>query len=450
SDLVKGLWNGIGNMTDWIIGKVKGFGDNVLSGIKNFFGIASPSKVFAEIGKFLAEGLGMGIEENSDVAVDAVEGTGKEVTSTFQTLINKLGDTFSSNPVLRRIGQAFGFEYAEGIEESLPVVEEKAEEAGAIIPEAVAEAVEANSDTAKQSFGDMFQEMAKSAYDYTEKAMGYLSGVGDAIYEFQNQQVENEISSKEAEIDALNDATDQKLETAQSEHDRKLALIKDEFAKGILSEKEYNARKEALASELTAKTKAIQDDEKAHEEKLLKEKDALQRKQFESKKRNDIANVWVNFASATMRAFAENFWPVALGITAALATQAGLQTATINSQQYSSAFAKGGIVDSATVGLVGEDGKEAVVPLENNTEWVGGLARAIAPAITSSSESNKDEIRNLREELLTIRMMLSEYLERLVNKETDIIVNGEALASAIAPSIDSNLGTINRLRARGV
>jgi phage-related protein len=40
-------------------------------------------------------------------------------------------------------------------------------------------------------------------------------------------------------------------------------------------------------------------------------------------------------------------------------------------------FAKGGIVDSATLAVVGEAGKEAVVPLENNTEWIDELAKKI-------------------------------------------------------------------------
>lgn len=41
-------------------------------------------------------------------------------------------------------------------------------------------------------------------------------------------------------------------------------------------------------------------------------------------------------------------------------------------------LAKGGIVNSATVGVFGEAGKEAVIPLENNTEWMDILADRIA------------------------------------------------------------------------
>lgn len=38
------------------------------------------------------------------------------------------------------------------------------------------------------------------------------------------------------------------------------------------------------------------------------------------------------------------------------------------------AMAKGGIVDSATLAMIGEDGKEAVMPLENNLGWLDKLA----------------------------------------------------------------------------
>ena len=38
------------------------------------------------------------------------------------------------------------------------------------------------------------------------------------------------------------------------------------------------------------------------------------------------------------------------------------------------AMAKGGIVDSATLAVVGEAGREAVIPLENNLEWLDKLA----------------------------------------------------------------------------
>ena len=74
SDLIRGLWNGISDMADWIGKKIKGFGESVLGGIKDFFGIHSPSKVMAdEVGKNLALGIGEGFEKN-------IAGVNKQIT----------------------------------------------------------------------------------------------------------------------------------------------------------------------------------------------------------------------------------------------------------------------------------------------------------------------------------------------------------------------------------
>lgn len=65
SDIIRGLWNGIKDMGSWIAGKIKGFGEDVLGSLKDFFGIQSPSKVMAdEVGKNLALGIGEGFENN--------------------------------------------------------------------------------------------------------------------------------------------------------------------------------------------------------------------------------------------------------------------------------------------------------------------------------------------------------------------------------------------------
>lgn len=72
-DLVRGLWNGIGDMTDWILGKIKGFGQNVMDGIKNFFGIHSPSTEWAWVGKMDVMGLAKGITDNAGIVTGAVD-----------------------------------------------------------------------------------------------------------------------------------------------------------------------------------------------------------------------------------------------------------------------------------------------------------------------------------------------------------------------------------------
>lgn len=73
-NLVQGLWNGINNAKDWVLGKIKGFGQSILNGIKSFFGINSPSKLFEDqIGKNLALGIGSGFEDEIDSVKDDIQ-----------------------------------------------------------------------------------------------------------------------------------------------------------------------------------------------------------------------------------------------------------------------------------------------------------------------------------------------------------------------------------------
>ena len=61
-------------------------------------------------------------------------------------------------------------------------------------------------------------------------------------------------------------------------------------------------------------------------------------------------------------------------------------------------LARGGIVDKPTLSLIGEAGREAVVPLENNTEWMekfasllgSTIAAALAPLLQSTEISQND------------------------------------------------------------
>lgn len=84
-NVVKGLWNGIKNVKDWIFDKIKGFGSGVLNGIKKALGIASPSKFTKQYGKFLVEGLAIGVDKNADEAVSSVEKLSSKIKNAFDS-----------------------------------------------------------------------------------------------------------------------------------------------------------------------------------------------------------------------------------------------------------------------------------------------------------------------------------------------------------------------------
>ena len=84
--IVEGIWQGISNAADWIWENVKGFFSGIVNGVKSSLGIASPSKVFAEIGKNMALGVGVGFDDEMDAVSKDINGT----------LSDMVGDEFAA------------------------------------------------------------------------------------------------------------------------------------------------------------------------------------------------------------------------------------------------------------------------------------------------------------------------------------------------------------------
>lgn len=62
--IVRGVWEGISNSIGWLRDKVSGWVHGIMQDIKGFFGIHSPSRLMRdEVGKYLAEGIGVGFED---------------------------------------------------------------------------------------------------------------------------------------------------------------------------------------------------------------------------------------------------------------------------------------------------------------------------------------------------------------------------------------------------
>lgn len=87
TQLVSGLFEGISNATQWLYDKISGWVGGVLDWIKGLFGIHSPSRETAEDGKFIAMGLGKGISDNIDYAVDAMTKTSRAVEKAFNPVV---------------------------------------------------------------------------------------------------------------------------------------------------------------------------------------------------------------------------------------------------------------------------------------------------------------------------------------------------------------------------
>ena len=69
-DIVRGLWNGISSGYQWITTQIRSWVGNVVSFFKKLLKISSPSKVFAEIGKWTALGFGEGFADEMPMVED--------------------------------------------------------------------------------------------------------------------------------------------------------------------------------------------------------------------------------------------------------------------------------------------------------------------------------------------------------------------------------------------
>lgn len=72
-DLVRGLWEGIQSLAGWLWDKVSGWIRSIWDGICSFFGIKSPSREMAWVGKMLDEGLAKGVEQSADLPAKAAQ-----------------------------------------------------------------------------------------------------------------------------------------------------------------------------------------------------------------------------------------------------------------------------------------------------------------------------------------------------------------------------------------
>lgn len=88
-NLLNGIWEGIKNTKDWLLNKIKGFAKTITKGIKSFFGIHSPSRLFRdEIGKNLILGVGVAFEKDDNLIDKQINDFGDDVYKKMQGAVN--------------------------------------------------------------------------------------------------------------------------------------------------------------------------------------------------------------------------------------------------------------------------------------------------------------------------------------------------------------------------
>ena len=88
-NIVQGIWNGISGTAGWLANKVKRFATGILNNIKGALGIHSPSTVMRDmVGKFIPEGIAIGISANTDSVYKALDKLDDEMVDKMSNAVN--------------------------------------------------------------------------------------------------------------------------------------------------------------------------------------------------------------------------------------------------------------------------------------------------------------------------------------------------------------------------
>ena len=108
-DVVRGIWNGINNMGSWIENKIRGFVGDVEQWLKDWFGIASPSKLMAdEIGRWIPAGIAVGIDKNAKSVLSSVKDLTANTVGAARSGLSGIGKTTPAMATAGSVGGAGG------------------------------------------------------------------------------------------------------------------------------------------------------------------------------------------------------------------------------------------------------------------------------------------------------------------------------------------------------
>jgi phage-related protein len=128
-------------------------------------------------------------------------------------------------------------------------------------------------------------------------------------------------------------------------------------------------------------------------------------------------------------------------------------------------LAEGGVVDEPTPAVFGEDGAEAVVPLEKNTGWISkvaeqlhrftvenknDLSNALSRKTVELQEQQVSEMQTLNKKIDRIISLLVEFFPELLEAlNINMYLDTGVLVAETAPAMDAELGRIAIRKGRG-
>ena len=211
SNIVKGIWDGISKGYEWIKNKIKSWVGNVVDFCKKLLGIKSPSRVFRdEIGKMIAAGIEVGIEENADKPSEALKGVfasmskvlKEEQKDTIDTVKEYNSDIIDlekeKNKKLKELEEKF-IEDKKKKDADKKALEKKYTEDIETINEQHAEKVASIQDNIKKTISSKMQEIVTLEEKYKEDTKKVFDDLANSIEDAQ-ANYESQLASRTASI----------------------------------------------------------------------------------------------------------------------------------------------------------------------------------------------------------------------------------------------------------
>lgn len=343
-NIVKGVWEGIKSAAAWIKEKVTGFFGGIVDGVKNFLGIHSPSKVFAGIGGYMAEGLGEGFDDEFKSVKDGIE----------------------SSMDFDDANASIGIATTE------------------MTPEQIAEFAE----TAKGAAADLNNTMSDSWQNIAAFFNNIGSGVvntADSVIAKLKDTVKNTAERFEEIKSTISKAIVSIDGNVTTSFDRIENTISDSFESAKTNtESIWHRISEVIASEV----KNISSNISTMVSNMISAIDQLMAKLAElSAASNQLGGISTGINNVTKPGVGSGVSSSA----AAIARAAGKITRM--------KMASGGILERGQIGFLEGDGAEAVVPLDQNRKWISAVAEDLNGSLGGNKQVQElkeafDEFRN--------------------------------------------------------
>ena len=463
-DLITGLWNGINDKVAWLKSKVSGVVNKIKSWFtgKDGFDEHSPSLWSQGVGEYIDEGLAIGIDNAKDKVLTSVNSLAEDTRTEVQKVTDEMNaqlleseQKYADESIrLKESKSEADKQYLEDLKKTAET-ERKIYDAQqkdvenlkktilntykSIADECITEidTLQKAQETLEQKlvdYGGIYDSYKLTLGDETKDVMA-LADMGPQI---QQLQLYNDLLSQVGAMEnvpqeffaLLRDmSVDEGIQFAQTilktpdeQFDQYIAdwQTKQELAKSI-SKTLYQEEADELATEITTKFDTVE-----QEFFGVGENSATQ---FEDGFLAQLNSVIDNIKIAVQGAFNNLYSTISTGT---FSVTTSLSSAT-------QAMAKGGILTKPTRILAGEDGAEAIIPLEHNTQWIDAVARQLND--TRKATSVNVDMSGFTEKL-------DKIYERL--NRMQIVLDTGTLVGETIDKIDNALADKQLLNARGV